>query len=197
MTVHAAKGLEFPIVILPDMGYTREGDLGTVLFGDHTSLFGVKIPDPSHEYEMRETPVYTALSLIQREKENAERKRLFYVGATRARDHLILCGTLPEKGFESLEDGKSRIDWVCTVFGITPEVAEEGGKITIDLDDGQLPLEIMVMTDSDEEFLEKERHEPRCLLSPKPLLHSTGHGRSVLRMYRGKASIIDRYRSLI
>jgi len=174
MTVHAAKGLEFPIVILPDMGYTREGDLGTVLFGDHTSLFGVKIPDPSHEYEMRETPVYTALSLIQREKENAERKRLFYVGATRARDHLILCGTLPEKGFESLEDGKSRIDWVCTVFGITPEVAEEGGKITIDLDDGQLPLEIMVMTDSDEEFLEKERHEPPMLTLPKTFASQYG-----------------------
>ncbi|KAF5086049.1 ATP-dependent helicase/nuclease subunit A [anaerobic digester metagenome] len=150
MTVHAAKGLEFPIVILPDMGSSREGKLGPILSGDHTAIFGVKIPDPDHDYEIRETPVYSALSLIQKEKESAERKRLFYVGTTRARDHLILCGKQPEKYYDTIDKSNNRIDWICTIFGITKEIAEQGGVLSFDPKDGGDEIEVTVLSDPDQ-----------------------------------------------
>lgn len=150
MTVHAAKGLEFPVVILPDMGSSREGKLGPILSGDHPHLYGVRIPDPDQDFDIKETPVYTALSLIQKEKESAERKRLFYVGATRARDHLVLCGKQPDKFYESVDKSNNRIDWVCTLFGITKDIAEEGGVISIDPEDGGKPIDITILTDPDQ-----------------------------------------------
>ena len=127
--MHAAKGLEFPVVILPDMGSSREGKLGPILSGDHPHLYGVRIPDPDQDFDIKETPVYTALSLIQKEKESADRKRLFYVGATRARDHLVLCGKQPDKFYESVDKSNNRIDCVCTLFGIT-KTFQKNGRIS-------------------------------------------------------------------
>jgi ATP-dependent helicase/nuclease subunit A len=57
-----------------------------------------------------------AISGMQR----AERKRLLYVALTRARDHLILSGTLPEE-VQPSEFAKTRIEWVWNGLGVTPE----------------------------------------------------------------------------
>ena len=51
-----------------------------------------------------------------KEKEVAEKKRLFYVGATRAEDRLILSGTLPDSG-----NPQQMLDWLHTYLGITEE----------------------------------------------------------------------------
>lgn len=150
MTVHAAKGLEFPVVVLPDMGSSREGRAGVILAGDQSALVGVKIPNPDHGYEIEETPVYKGLSLIQKEKEAAERRRLFYVGATRARDHLIFCGKNPGKVFRRLDSSNNRIDWVCTILDIPVGIIESGGEISFDPMDGSDPVVITVYSDPDE-----------------------------------------------
>lgn len=150
MTVHAAKGLEFPVVILPDMGSSKEGSPGPILTGDSPFHVGVKIPNPEDGYEPGDTPVFRALNLIRKEKELAERKRLFYVGTTRARDHLILCGKQPDTIHDIIDRGKNRIDWVCTLFGIDKDTAEQGGIVMFDPDDGAGAIEVQVMTDPDQ-----------------------------------------------
>ena len=96
MTVHAAKGLEFPIVVVPDMGTGFRERFGQIMIGDDTRLVGIRVPNPKDDYKPADTPVLTALREMQREKERAEKKRLLYVALTRARDHLIMCGTLQE-----------------------------------------------------------------------------------------------------
>ena len=52
------------------------------------------------------------------DKETAEKKRLLYVGATRAQDRLILSGTLSEKG-----EAQQMLKWLDTYLGIC-----NGGK---------------------------------------------------------------------
>lgn len=87
MTAHGAKGLEAPIVILPDMTFSDAGRSGLVRTGDGTFLWlGSSDEDCEAQARAREDR--------GRESER-ELSRLLYVGLTRARDRLILCGTLP------------------------------------------------------------------------------------------------------
>ncbi|MDF1749372.1 MAG: double-strand break repair helicase AddA [Alphaproteobacteria bacterium] len=92
MTVHGAKGLQAPIVILPD-AMTKSGARGTPLrWFPHDS--GVRLPiwTPSSRYE---EPVAQALKEAEKAATEREYRRLLYVAMTRAEDRLIVTGRLP------------------------------------------------------------------------------------------------------
>ena len=55
MTVHAAKGLEFPIVVVPDMGMPFRERYPPIMIDDSGTLVGVKVPDPSDDYAPADT----------------------------------------------------------------------------------------------------------------------------------------------
>lgn len=87
MTAHGSKGLEAPIVILPDMTFADSGRAGLVKSGDGTFLWLAS--------KGEDCPVL-AQARADRDRESlAELDRLLYVGLTRARDRLVLCGVLP------------------------------------------------------------------------------------------------------
>ena len=96
MTIHAAKGKQFPVVILPCL--ERKGRADTEPFIDDTLGIGFSPLNPKKGYEK------TAPAIVERMKDRAdakgiaEKKRVLYVGTTRAEDRLILSGTLPANG---------------------------------------------------------------------------------------------------
>ncbi|GGN25430.1 UvrD-helicase domain-containing protein [Halarchaeum nitratireducens] len=109
MTIHAAKGLEFPIVTVPDLGsdlnFGRSiDDYGYVrLVTDHDDapFLAAGGPSPADAFDVEKTTAHTYADTIELPRERAEAKRLLYVACTRTRDHLLLCGT---HKFDDVED---------------------------------------------------------------------------------------------
>jgi ATP-dependent helicase/nuclease subunit A len=106
MTVHAAKGLEFPIVILPF--------LQKKFNFDHQHLLDKELGLQIRLSDDRPQPLIAELiHLRSRATTIAEEKRILYVAMTRARDHLILSSTQPEQPVKD-----SWLSWVCDAFGV-------------------------------------------------------------------------------
>ncbi|MBX5480951.1 MAG: UvrD-helicase domain-containing protein [Myxococcaceae bacterium] len=93
LTIHRAKGLEWPVVVVPDMAYRNPTPSGRVVFERRLGL-AIK---PWIGDELEPTPTarhQRAMAELQR-REQAESLRILYVALTRARDHLILSGQSP------------------------------------------------------------------------------------------------------
>ncbi|MEG3639099.1 UvrD-helicase domain-containing protein [Magnetococcus sp. PR-3] len=103
MTIHKSKGLEFDTVLLPALGRrgkVQERPLLEMWERTHRTEWGgerqlLVAPIPSSMDE--EAPLFAFLRRVQREQERHELRRLLYVAATRARGHLHLLGSVPEK----------------------------------------------------------------------------------------------------
>jgi ATP-dependent helicase/nuclease subunit A len=85
LTVHGAKGLEAPIVFLPDtMQLPKPPE--TLLWTEREAL---PLWRPRAEFTV---PIYTAEREAVRRRELQEYRRLLYVGLSRAQDRLYVCG---------------------------------------------------------------------------------------------------------
>ncbi len=97
-TIHGAKGLQFPVVVLPELGVPlswgpQDRFLSLTLRGASPfTFFGSKIWNPDQGYAELAHPAYKALRRLDEFRQTAEEKRLLYVAATRARDRLLLLG---------------------------------------------------------------------------------------------------------
>jgi ATP-dependent exoDNAse (exonuclease V) beta subunit len=84
MTIHAAKGLEFPIVVLSGM---------TSRAGGRTAAVEVLWTDGGWEARLGggvATERFDDAKPIDEQMDDDERRRLLYVASTRARDHLVV-----------------------------------------------------------------------------------------------------------
>jgi ATP-dependent helicase/nuclease subunit A len=87
MTVHKAKGLEFPIVVIADAAHERRGSAGPVLLdSDLGILLAIRNQDGAQSVVRR------LAALREQDREDAEDRRLLYVAATRAKEKLIVNG---------------------------------------------------------------------------------------------------------
>ena len=95
MTVHAAKGLQAPIVFLPDTAKKlHDHNKGRIrLIWPPENLVGdaVNVPlwSPREEFD---ADIYAGLRDAAREGQEEEYRRLLYVALTRAEDRLYVCG---------------------------------------------------------------------------------------------------------
>jgi ATP-dependent helicase/nuclease subunit A len=96
MSVHRSKGLEFPIVIVADLGKRINlADCQGNILVDRAAGLGMSVVD---EHKQCRYPSL-ALALVKQRLSRAaiaEELRVLYVAMTRAREHLILLGTCRE-----------------------------------------------------------------------------------------------------
>ncbi|HXD34111.1 MAG TPA: UvrD-helicase domain-containing protein [Pyrinomonadaceae bacterium] len=97
MTIHQAKGLEFPIVVIPDLHRSTRPMDSWVLLDRHQGLT-LRVPDGRGKSVAGRT--FARFNQRHETREHFESMRLLYVAATRAQDRLILSGA--SKDLESL-----------------------------------------------------------------------------------------------
>ncbi len=89
MTIHAAKGLEFPVVCLADLGRAGNGTRPDLLVdGERVGLRLARLDGSA----ARACLHYEELLRERRRAEAAEEERILYVAMTRARERLLLSG---------------------------------------------------------------------------------------------------------
>jgi ATP-dependent helicase/nuclease subunit A len=128
MTIHQAKGLEFPVVFLPYLEQKiRSPRTDEACFDEGIGLIsrirksGLPPTDPV-------TESFCLLDLVRRElrlKELAELKRLFYVGCSRARDQLILSACCTDEQVPA----ETPLHWLLQAMQRQPGEFAEGEEL--------------------------------------------------------------------
>ena len=114
MTIHQAKGLEFPVVILPDLQRYAASQRDNSLFVlDRHRGFSVAVPDGRGGVVRGAT--FKELRQRAGWREEFESMRLLYVAATRAEDRLIFSGAAAEKELKNLKETK-REQWLAWLW---------------------------------------------------------------------------------
>ena len=125
MTVHGAKGLEAPIVFLPDTCSTRSGRRPGGLLRLESATRPSGLPPP-FLWPVKGTSKVAAVQSARADAERAEaeeRNRLLYVALTRARDRLYV------SGFESAQGAPSPNCWYRLIRdGLNGELQEVAGR---------------------------------------------------------------------
>ena len=98
MTIHGAKGLEFPILILTGLNADRRHRPGAALFDRADGSVEVRVGVSGSYFQ---TSGYDRLAEDDKRRDEEEFVRLMYVAATRARDHLIVSLYRTEKDTKS------------------------------------------------------------------------------------------------
>ena len=160
MTVHQSKGLEFPMVFVPDLGAGFNLGDKELLHTDmvpwkmtiehsrikrrETPEIGIFAPNPENGWESEPILIKRIIKKRLREKLIAEKKRLFYVAATRAMDHLVLVGhanlgsvTVQKRvAFAPIDHLTNWMDWVSKILGLQVQATGFSGNIIYGGNDG-------------------------------------------------------------
>lgn len=185
LTIHDAKGMEFPFVVVPGISRSFKDD--AALGGDKVEFervgdqyaVGMKAPSPNDPFQMEDTIARETLRERRRREERAEEKRCLYVACTRARDHLLLCGQheladgADELTFTNLEEAEpesasSWRDWVQPALLPSEACNQLNSATSIHRPYGDGAYTISLPTPKAEREQDEEGLDPTVELSPDP-----------------------------
>jgi ATP-dependent helicase/nuclease subunit A len=149
MTIHQAKGLEFPVVIIPDLHRSKPTWEGYFLLDRHR---GLTLKVPNGRGQMVSGRTFTIFSERSQWRENFESMRLLYVAATRAQDRLILSGAT--KDVSKLANGSDtwlQLIWQALDLGLRSQTG------VIDLAEDTQLLTTFNITEETEPVLDAHR----------------------------------------
>ena len=148
MTIHASKGLEFPVVILGGIGknFRINVDTNSLIINDKLGL-GVKIIDPIKRLK-RESLVANACKIRNKIDELNEEIRLLYVALTRAKSRLCIVGSKNIKNFkkcayESLYNGKNYLEFILKTLNKNDIGRINDGSIVVNSGDGEFRFNVI------------------------------------------------------
>jgi ATP-dependent helicase/nuclease subunit A len=123
LTIHAAKGLEFKVVVVADAGRDRAPPTSHEILALSDGRFGFRVADPITS-KPRGAYAYDAVQEARKADERAERLRLYYVAMTRAIDRLIISGSIDP---ERTADDTTPIGWVLGRLDAKDEIERADG----------------------------------------------------------------------
>ncbi len=122
MTIHKAKGLEFPIVIVPDLQRRFNLRNRLALFLPGLGL-GLKLPD--EQGKLIESARFRRIARQDAAMEKAELKRLLYVAMTRAESQVVLSAVVDNPKTEKrFQNSTGWLDWTRSLLGLTGPIQE-------------------------------------------------------------------------
>lgn len=125
MTVHQSKGLEFPVVIIPELEkkFNEDDTRHNILVRDEEGVF-LKLISQESSSDERKMSLRRYAEQEEKRDLNAEYKRLFYVALTRSRDLLIFTGIgkTDDNGIlkfpKEESEPQSWLDFILMVYGM-------------------------------------------------------------------------------
>ena len=123
LTIHAAKGLEFKVVVVADAGRDRNAPSPDEILCLADGRFGFRVADPVSG-KRHGVLGYDDVKDARAAEDEAERLRLYYVAMTRAIDRLIVSGSIDR---DRKADERTPIGWVLGRLDCADELAAAGG----------------------------------------------------------------------
>ena len=160
LTIHAAKGLEFKVVVVADAGRVRPPVSDILALSD--GRFGFKVAHPATGTRVG-TASYRDVKTERERAEQAERLRLYYVAMTRAMERLIVSGSVGTREDEAEE---TPIAWVLGRLGLDEEVREREAEEPYEVERGG--ARVLLRVDRGQPAPEQARApEPEPILVPE------------------------------
>jgi ATP-dependent helicase/nuclease subunit A len=139
LTIHAAKGLEFKVVIVADAGRDRSPPSADEILALSDGRFGFRVADPLTA-KRRGAFDYEAVKEAREAQEQDEKLRLYYVAMTRAKERLIVSGSIDRS---TARDAATPIGWVLGRLAADEEL-DGAGDAPIELERGDARLVVRV-----------------------------------------------------
>ena len=122
LTIHAAKGLEFKVVVVADAGRDKAAPSSDEILALSDGRFGFRVADP-YTSARKGAFAWEEVREERRREDEAERLRLYYVAMTRAIDWLIVSGAIDP---ERQSDRSTPMGWVLGRLDAGAELAAAG-----------------------------------------------------------------------